>query len=131
MYNMWCFESRVPFRGSDLEYFDKTDTCTFIGYAAIQTDYFNADLFRITSFVDPTEEDEPVDKSFCCLAYDPTSSDFLNIELQYACEELVSTNVTFAYSEANVCTVTTETGTYVDYNADSMYKITDDGQLYD
>ena len=68
----------------------------------------------------------------CCLAFDPDSLDKFDIELQYACEELESRNVTSVYDiGAGMCTTTTEVAMYVDFNADGMYMWSDDGELFD
>ena len=68
----------------------------------------------------------------CCLAFDPDSLDKFDIELQYACEELESRNVTSVYDTgAGMCTTTTEVAMYVDFNADGMYMWSDDGELFD
>ena len=78
--------------------------------------------------------DEVVANAICCLAYDPESEDIFDMELSFACEELVSRNVTYVLSDGldgKVCAATTEEAYYVDYNVDRMYNYLNDGPLFD
>ena len=126
----YCNVNDFPMDG-DLEFNDGTDTCTMLS-GTVETRFTNADGELVESIETAQMIDQIVDNRMCCLAFDPDSLDKFDVELQYACEELESRNVTSVYDTgAGMCTTTTEVAMYVDFNADGMYMWAEDGDLFD
>ena len=66
----------------------------------IYTDAVEGESHSSTRVASPGEV---VDRDICCLAYGFDSDDLYSVELQFACMELESKNVTTVYADG-VCT---------------------------
>ena len=109
MWGDWCHMKDEPEDG-DLEFNDGTDTCTMLS-GSVLTVYRDADFTVVNEVESAAKVDEVVANAVCCLAYDPESEDRFDLELSYACEELVSRNVTYVLSDGldgKVCAATTD-----------------------
>ena len=80
MYDMWCFASTEPADDADLKFDDNTDTCTMVS-GTTKTLYRGADQDVKFTSTSESMADVVVFNNFCCLAYDDTSTDSMNIEL--------------------------------------------------